>query len=597
MDEAQIAPPQIEVLPSKKGFFSKKLILPIIVEVIFLLIVASSAFAFYYFKTYKTIKVREASRVVQESYYTQKIFSVPSSIINPSILQMSKDETHIAFNGSLTNGNQVVVIDGKKSKEYTSIASLTQNEISNKLVFVGHRLATYFVVNDLVEDRPYDMIFGDPVISPDGQHVAYIGRKSIGRVLVVDGKEKYITGGPASSYVVHKPKFSPDSQNVAFVVEKTPGELIATYDIKLGKAHEGKLYDRVTDPVYGITGSYAYKAEVGKQDFAVVNDVEGTRFDVYEHVAWEPVFSPDGKHIAYSVVLDWKGRKAESIVLDNFLLPILEEGFLSSTPQFSDDGKNLLYITKNKTYTYDASSRQIISEITPTPMVYRTNAEQQDIVGKHTAPNGQVYYMNPYMDDKLAAEITGRGIKVNESNFLSYSKVRLRIPNVGEIIADKLSVPNFSSDGKYFTVTALRGNDLWHEAYKIDGNKLIKMPVKAGNIINFDMTNSDKVQTNASPIITEKVVTLNTESNMILFDLEYNKKEGSRDIVTVFIDGTPAGSIYEEDIPTTIAKNATFSFPTIQPGLHKLKFYAEPLNKDAKSAVTATNFRFGFYKQ
>lgn len=585
----EIVPPvQIVDQPPKKRFFRKKIIFPIIVEIIILLLFSSSAYAYYYF----TVKKTESSRVAKvaspkETYYSQKILKIEDGIDSPYILQMSKDGSHFSYTGSMKSKKQIVIINGKKSNEYDQVYSYVKNDMSNRLVFVGIRLRKPFVVNNLVEDRPYDDIFGDPVISPNGEHVVYDAKKGSGRVLVVDGKEVHKTGG--LGLVVHRPQFSPDSKQIAFTVNKGMNRhLIATYDMQSGNIKEGKIYDRLSDPVYSTTGSYAYRTRENNQEFVVINEKEGERFEVSEHVSWVPVFSPDGKHVAYSILLQDNGSRAFAVVLDNKRLTV-HKGSGSTYPEFSKDSKTLFYSSDNVIYTYDISTGQYVSTATPTPTY-----NEKDAGVKYTLPNGQVYYKSLDTDQVSLDKLNSQGIRIDEKIYLLYSKHRLKIPGKGELIADQLTEPVFSDDYKYFTIGALRNNEMWLEAYKIEDKKLTKMPEKEGYKINSNSKDAE-IDTKNAPIISEEATKIDHEADVIVFDFEFIKEEGSRIIFTIFIDDNPVGSIYEEDVPS-IVKNVSFEFTKIEPGLHKIKLYAEHLNEKSKSELKVTNFRLGLRK-
>ena len=122
----------------------------------------------------------------------------------------------------------------------------------------------------------------------------------------------------------------------------------------------GEEYDRLSQvPVFSPThGHLAYVARRANKSFVVVDGRPGPEFeeiqddvvpvlrnsgnlDVYEvHL---PVFSPDGKHLAYAARSNWKWR----LVLDGKDGP--EHEGIDSAPIFSSDGKLVAYLATGHT--------------------------------------------------------------------------------------------------------------------------------------------------------------------------------------------------------------------------------------------------------
>jgi Tol biopolymer transport system component len=149
----------------------------------------------------------------------------------------------------------------------------------------------------------YDKIsMGFNVFSPDSRHFAYEAmegdygsKEGVKWLAILDGKPVLKSGHDSVSFI----SFSQDSKHLAYVAGKGKKQCIILDGIA------EKLYDRVEQPVFSPNGkSLAYIAvsidpERGKeQQFIVLNGKQGK---VYDSVN-KPIFSSDSEHIAYSAI-------------------------------------------------------------------------------------------------------------------------------------------------------------------------------------------------------------------------------------------------------------------------------------------------------
>lgn len=199
----------------------------------------------------------------------------------------------------------------------------SRNETAkSKVSFVRRQLAT------LSEDAEHP-----PVISPDGQQVAYAVRGSPGRHYVVIGIARgedfdevsdpvFSPDGTKSGYIgireqdpweyyliitnkrlgpfvwLDGPYFSPDAKRLAYVAAENIAPDLRKAFLVVDDRKLGLEFDWVsTPPVFSADGtSVAYKAGQGAESVIVLNGRSGERFD------WvgNPVFSHDGLTLAYA---------------------------------------------------------------------------------------------------------------------------------------------------------------------------------------------------------------------------------------------------------------------------------------------------------
>jgi hypothetical protein len=215
-----------------------------------------------------------------------------------------------------------VVIDGTRGPNYDQITGLSVSQRGGRFAyFAGSRddklRDRWVAVVDGVAGKSYDMVgqlapgvWNNPfAFSDDGKHYAYGARQGNKQLLVVDGVEKKSFDAPAS-YQSPLPRaiFSPDGSRIAYQVQYPP------------RASNG------TRPSGFVKENWRF----------VVDDKEEREFDADSHLVGmgglpfgTPIFSPDGKHLAYTA----NNGFLITVVLDNLELGSFNEaGLLTFSP-------------------------------------------------------------------------------------------------------------------------------------------------------------------------------------------------------------------------------------------------------------------------
>lgn len=243
-----------------------------------------------------------------------------------------------------------VKVDDSLGQSFHSVwSAFSRNEPTPSFVLeLGSGLLTeiYPLLTGVVDADWYGV--GTPVFSPDSKRVAYAAKRGAKDfVIVLDGK---IQEWPHAEHILTGPVFSPDSEHLVYLAQDGGLSMVVVDGVAKSKepANTYNFAESLTNtpqgkPVYvaGIGGdSYRRKQTNKARRRVVVDGVAGKEYncDAIENL----LVSPDGKHVAYTVVTGgFRGDKT-TVVLDNQEGKPYEE-FFPDTMRFTE-GASLTYI-------------------------------------------------------------------------------------------------------------------------------------------------------------------------------------------------------------------------------------------------------------
>jgi roadblock/LC7 domain-containing protein len=174
--------------------------------------------------------------------------------------------------------------------------------------------------------------------SSDCQHAAFLGVKGDKQFIVRDGVES----GPFEWVIPNSLTLSPHDARAACIVQQGND-----MSVMIGGQIVGKGYYRIADDRIRFSDDgrhFAYTAQISDKGAVVVHD--GVAGKMYP-AASAPVFSPRGEHVAYAVSLP--SGKMCAVLDDHEQKPY--DGLDQTTLQFSPDGKHLAYtVVSEKKY-------------------------------------------------------------------------------------------------------------------------------------------------------------------------------------------------------------------------------------------------------
>jgi hypothetical protein len=287
----------------------------------------------------------------------------------------SADCKTVAFKAT-DEGQQSVVINGKSEKPYERIGTL-QFAPDGRVVYEAMRNNKWFLVSGRDESPDFDMPFEMPMISPDGNKMAYIEqhfdtKKSNLIVCNLDMKKR-IKGKDYDA--IARIKASKTNSRFAYIVVKNGKQAVVSADFPATDVlseNEGPTFDQILTLDVSDDGAHlAYLARLDKTVLLVKDGVElpfpehemrsqtliaknGRAFnagvtrglfspimdgknygDSYDGIK-DPVFSADGSLFAF---VARKGNM-HHVVVNNSSGPQYD---MVVAPQFSPDGSRLIY--------------------------------------------------------------------------------------------------------------------------------------------------------------------------------------------------------------------------------------------------------------
>lgn len=315
----------------------------------------------------------------------------------------SPDGEKVAYAGRdpRGNGEEFLVVgmgDDEASKPYELVMNVVFSPDGGRIAFRGVRGEQNFLVVGEAEKGPFEGV-GPAEFSPDGKRLAYSVTDKDGtqRYVIDDVKQKafaevtglvfskdsssfaYWAGRAGECLIVHGDREGPKYTTVSRPVLSADGKTLAYRATSDGKSRvivgdkKGLDFDEVWTPALSADGKHvAYVAKSGAKWCVVVDGVPGREFDEPPSTP-EPVFSPDGKRVAYGAVLGQgrqSGQGIEAVFVDGNRVPAMfsHVSQIAFTPSGQHvvyvaerDGKEHLVIDRERGDPFDSVYRYVIS--------------------------------------------------------------------------------------------------------------------------------------------------------------------------------------------------------------------------------------------
>jgi Tol biopolymer transport system component len=259
-------------------------------------------------------------------------------------LVWSPDGRTVAFTACLGQ-DWFCVVDGRKGEPFDAVRDLIFSPDGKTLAYAANEGSWMIVLGDKKGDEHDDV--ERPIFTADGTTFGYVASRT-DRAFLVMGPHAPAMNAPTPFFEdLGPPAFSRDGRVWAYRAK--PRESVKE-QVMIGRARmengglRGEevpdgLYDSVSDPVVSADGmQIAYAAGKGSRKYLVVGGKPTVKFSLIDRIA----FGPDGRTVAFRA-----GQYAKQFVVaggsrgDEF-----EE--IVSGPVWSADGKKVAFTARNK---------------------------------------------------------------------------------------------------------------------------------------------------------------------------------------------------------------------------------------------------------
>lgn len=261
--------------------------------------------------------------------------------VDASRMAFSADGRHLAY-AAADGGRWYVVKDGTRLGRpggYDAVrpGSVVLSDHGERSAFVARVGRFSVVVVDGRDVAGFDEVSAQNVVlSPDGLRAGCVGRRGDKNLVVVDGRETEIAKD--CEYVL-----SPGCDHFAYRIGPAAGGVVVD-GVAVDDRRAGPLGGTMNFAPDGrrcaFVATYQTPAKGGRAAF-----VDGKAGDVYDGIPGSPVFSPDGRHVAYAA----RDGRAQFVVVDGKPGPRFRAAVWDN-PRFSPDGRHVAY---NATDSYD----------------------------------------------------------------------------------------------------------------------------------------------------------------------------------------------------------------------------------------------------
>jgi Tol biopolymer transport system component len=271
------------------------------------------------------------------------VAAVPFHAGRSTAIVLSPDGRRGAYVMPATGGFRVV-LDGKDQPAYEQLArgSPVFSPDGKRLVYAGAREGRWYVIDNDEESQPFDAVLGTSLLfgGPAGgdQHLAYVAARDKKQFVVLEG----IEGPPCDAIDPGSLVFSPDGNHLAYVGRRKQGAALAAVVVVDG-VNESLFYEWATPPTFSADSMhFAYVAARGGTTFVVLDNREEPAHA--GAVGTSLRLRPDGRRFAYVARADG-GR----VVVDSAAAgaaPERYEWIFDGSLAFSPDGSRLAYVAK-----------------------------------------------------------------------------------------------------------------------------------------------------------------------------------------------------------------------------------------------------------
>ncbi|MGE4442414.1 MAG: hypothetical protein AB7D27_13140 [Desulfomicrobium sp.] len=232
----------------------------------------------------------------------------------------------------------VVTSDGSEGQKYPGIRSrlhFTRNRA--ELYYIAQKEGgDRFLVRDSEELKPTMGSGYQFTVTPDGAFYAYVAQLDTVRSMVVNGRI-----GPDFTEIWDPATFSADGQRHIYSAKKEK-ESFLVVDGQIVSHGFGALKSVIGETFSPDGSRWAAGFQLNDEEYVVV--VDGKEIGRGQGSPRRIVFSPDGSRVAWLE----KRKKSARVCLDGQFGPEAGDIYDEEPPQFSPDGRHLVYFTRDR---------------------------------------------------------------------------------------------------------------------------------------------------------------------------------------------------------------------------------------------------------
>lgn len=293
-----------------------------------------------------------------------------------SLGRFSPDGKRFAYTAMDDKGNRFVVLDGESLGRYKGVGSLAFSPDSKRFAYTARREGKMMVVCDGKEGKAYDEVLY-PLFSPNAKGLAYWTRTANRKMISVVWNERVVGRMTAEAHLA----FSPDGRQLAWGTQD--GEVYRCGKIATRIA-SGR--GRATRPVFSPDGKHvAYAAGKDKDlkwGVRVDDQALRGRYDPASVLAWSgpqgggttmslrdlPGFSADGRHVFFKGTRGSRRRnRRQFIVIDGIEGPAHDAVWIPE--DFKSYPKRLRYVVR------DGTRVRLVEMAWPEPLTWQDAIE------------------------------------------------------------------------------------------------------------------------------------------------------------------------------------------------------------------------------